>query len=258
MKKHTLFNNSKYTRWYYAIIEKRAITDRRQRGEVHHIIPKSLGGEDASENLVKLSGHDHAWCHWLLTKMTTGKDQTRMVYAFNMMSVYGDHMERQSSYAIVRAYERNRIEWSKTHSETMRKQFENGREAWNKGKKLEGEKYKKAGRSNEGRTLAPEVAEAKRLRQIGRTMSAESSQKKRDAMIGFVRGPMSDGHRKSISDGTKGKAKSAGHGDKVAAANRGVVSINLDGIEKKVKKDAVQDWLDKGWSLGGKKRLIKA
>lgn len=97
MNPHPIFNQSKYTRWYYAIIQKLAITDRRRKGEVHHILPRSLGGGDEPENLVKLTGHDHAWCHWLLTKMTTGEDRSKMIYAFNMMGVYGEHMERQSS-----------------------------------------------------------------------------------------------------------------------------------------------------------------
>lgn len=124
------FNNTKYTRWYYSIIQKRAILDKDIRGEIHHIIPRSLGGDDSSDNLVKLTGHDHAWCHWLLTKMTSGENRSKMIYAFNMMGVSGEHMERQSSYAIVRAYEKNRSEWSKNHSENMK-----GREPWNKGKK---------------------------------------------------------------------------------------------------------------------------
>ena len=216
MKKHNLFNDTKYTRWYWAIIQKRAITDRIRKGEVHHIIPKSLGGSDDPENLVKLSSHDHAWCHWLLTKMTVGEDRAKMIYAFNMMGVYGEHMNREKSYAIVRAYEKNRLEWSKTHSDTMKAQFVNGRKAWNKGLKLDDEKYKKGGRSNKGRVLAPEVAEAKRLRQIGRKMSTESSEKKRQSMTGFVRGPMSEEEKRKRSLANKGKKKPEGFSEKVA------------------------------------------
>lgn len=37
--------------------------------EIHHIIPKCLGGGDESENLVKLSARDHFIAHLLLAKM---------------------------------------------------------------------------------------------------------------------------------------------------------------------------------------------
>lgn len=250
MKSHSLFNQSKYTRWYYAIIQKRAITDRRRKGEIHHILPQSLGGGDEPENLVKLSGHDHAWCHWLLTKMTEGEDRAKMIYAFNMMGVFGEHMEREKSYAIVRAYEKNRLEWSKTHSDLMKEQFANGRIAWNKGLDMSDDPRCKGGRKNKGKKLAPEVAEAKRLRQIGRKQSAETREKRRQSMTGFVRGPQSEDHRRSISLSSKGHKKSASHGANVAAANIGRVIINKDGVEKRVKGEELQLWLESGWLKG--------
>lgn len=252
MNKHNLFNQSKYTRWYYAIIQKRAITDRRRRHEVHHIIPECLGGGDEPENLVRLSGHDHAWCHWLLTKMTQGEDRAKMVYAFNMMGVYGEHMEREKSWAIVRAYERNRIEWSKTHSATMK-----GKTPWNKGKKetrpevLEKMREGCAKRPPQSKEARERGAEKRR----GRKHSAESSKKKRLAMTGLVRGPMSEEEKRKRSDANKGLKKPEGHGANVAAANKGVVSINLNGVEKKVKRDTLDGWLSQGWSLGGRSRL---
>lgn len=249
------FIDNKYTRWYYAIIAKRAIKDWRRKGEVHHIIPRSLGGGDERYNLVKLSGHDHAWCHWLLTKMTEGEAKSKMCYAFNMMGVYGDHMERGMSYAIVRAYEKNRIEWSKNHSDKMKIQFENGREAWNKGKKLDSEKYGKGGRKNKGRVMDPSVGEATRIRQTGKKQSAETGEKKSKSMTGFIRGPMSEEEKLKRSVATKGVPKN--HGTKVAAANVGVVSINKDGKEKKVKRELLDTWLNDGWALGGRPRLTQ-
>jgi hypothetical protein len=245
----SIFLDNKYTRWYYAIIEKRAITERRLKGEVHHILPKSLGGDDDPQNLVKLSGHDHAWCHWLLTKMTEGEDRAKMIYAFNMMSVAGEHMKREKSYAIVRAYEKNRLEWSKTHSEKMR-----GKEPWNKGKKLDDEKYKKAGWKNKGRVRTQEAIDKCRLKVIGRKDTEETKLKKRESMLGFVRGPMSDEEKLKRSIALIGKAKPDGHGEKVAAAVLGNISINKDGKERKVKQHQLQEFLDDGWALGGRPR----
>ena len=265
MKPHPIFNQSKYTRWYYAIIQKRVVTDRRRRYETHHILPQSLGGSDEPENLVRLSGHDHAWCHWLLTKMTTGEDRSKMIYAFNMMGVSGEHMERQSSYAIVRAYERNRLEWSKTHSEVMRVQFANGRKIWNKDRKED--RPEVLARVKAAALARPALTPEKLTESVAKRVvsmkkngtnvrTQETRNKQRNAMLGLVRGPMSEDHKMEISR-TCRKPKKKGHGDRVAAANRGVISINLNGLEKKVKQDTLQSWLDLGWQLGGRPRKKK-
>jgi ribosomal protein L35 len=264
----TIFIDNKYTRWYHSIIKQRAIKDRRRKGEVHHIIPESFyknrtrsgpagwldGDPDSPDNLVKLNGHDHAWCHWLLTKMVERDTSAYhlMSLAFNMMGVYGDHMDRPKSYAIVRAYERNRAEAMKALSITLKKQYENGREVWNKGQKLDPEKYGKGGRKNKGRVHTAEENEAKRLRQLGKKQSVETSEKKRVAMTGFIRGPMSDDEKLKRSIATTGVPKN--HGAKVAAANVGVVSINKNGEEKKVKRELLDTWLNDGWALGGRPR----
>lgn len=254
---NSIFNESKYTRWYYAIIEKRAITDRRRQGEVHHIIPKSLGGSDDRKNLVKLSGHDHAWCHWLLTKMTEGENRAKMIYAFNMMGVYGEHMSREKSYAIVSAYEKNRLEWSKTHSEKMKGQFANGRTAWNKGLDMSDDSRCKGGRKNKGRVKTQEEIDKRVAKVIGRKDSAETIEKKRIAMTGLVRGPMSDKEKEKRRLANLGNKKPKGHGDNVAAAVLGNISINRDGKEKKIKQHQLQMFLDDGWVLGGRPRKKK-
>jgi len=253
----SIFNDSKYTRWYYAIIELRAIEDWRRRGEVHHIIPSSLGGSDDRSNLVKLTGHDHAWCHWLLTKMTEGDARAKMVYAFNMMGVAGDHMKRGMSYATVRAYEKNRVEWSKNHREKMKYQFENGRKSWNKGKKLEDEKYRVGGRKNKGKVHDRVVVEARAAKVVGTKQSAEASEKKRQKMLGFVRGPMSEAEKMKRSDANLGKTRTEDQCRNYSEAFRGNISINKDGVEKRVKDHQLQEFLDSGWSMGGRPRKKK-
>lgn len=76
-----MYNETKYTRWYYQLIEKRLKTVPDGYTEKHHIIPKSLGGPDDSNNLVELTAREHYICHWLLTKMTTGAHKSKMMYA---------------------------------------------------------------------------------------------------------------------------------------------------------------------------------
>lgn len=203
-----IFNESKYTRWYYAIIEKRRVDESHEQSEVHHIIPRSLGGTDEPNNLVRLSYHDHAWCHWLLTKMTSGNDLAKMRYAFNMMNVGGEHMGRVLDSKIVRAYAKNREELIKLHSEFMK-----GREPWNKGKKLEGEELEKQRERIKNRKKpSPEVMEAANKKRIekmsGRKQSEETREKRKKSMTGYVRGPMSEEEKLKRSLANKGKRKS--------------------------------------------------
>lgn len=82
-----MFNNSKYTRWYYQIIDRAQgrLLNNSIYTESHHIIPKSLGGTNKKTNLVLLSGREHFIVHWLLTKMVSGEFQQKMAYACKRM-----------------------------------------------------------------------------------------------------------------------------------------------------------------------------
>ena len=77
------FLPNKYTKWYNQIIYHRTANRAGGYTERHHIIPKSMGGTNHSDNLVALTAREHFVCHWLLTKMTIGQDRTKMLRAFN-------------------------------------------------------------------------------------------------------------------------------------------------------------------------------
>jgi hypothetical protein len=62
--------------------------------ENHHIIPKSLGGNDDADNLVFLTAREHFICHWLLTKFVDKNHKFKMAAAFNIMCV-GNTDERK-------------------------------------------------------------------------------------------------------------------------------------------------------------------
>lgn len=77
-----LFRESKYTKWYFQIIEKAKVSSIGGYTENHHIIPKSLGGINDKENIVKLSAKAHYVCHLLLVKMVSKPKHIRsMMYA---------------------------------------------------------------------------------------------------------------------------------------------------------------------------------
>ena len=75
-----------YSKAYNGIIAHRKANPVTGYSEKHHIIPKSMGGANHAENIVKLSAREHYICHLLLTKIyNTGEDHFKMVRAFLMM-----------------------------------------------------------------------------------------------------------------------------------------------------------------------------
>lgn len=76
-----LFINNKYTKWYNQMIKSAIENPPTGYTEKHHILPKSLGGEDTDENLVVLSARQHYVCHQLLVRMTKDDAQHKMAHA---------------------------------------------------------------------------------------------------------------------------------------------------------------------------------
>jgi hypothetical protein len=88
---------NKYTKWYFSLIEKRKSNVPTGYIELHHITPKSLGGQDENKNLVKLTAREHFICHLLLVKMFPigSSEYYKMSKAFGcMLWRSGDNQER--------------------------------------------------------------------------------------------------------------------------------------------------------------------
>jgi len=60
-----------YQKLYDKLIETRKTRELiKERGyEIHHIIPRCLGGTDEKDNLIKLTVREHFIAHWILTKI---------------------------------------------------------------------------------------------------------------------------------------------------------------------------------------------
>jgi hypothetical protein len=78
-----IFIDNKYKKWYFSIIynAQHRILPTDMYVEKHHIIPKSMGGDNTKLNLVQLTAREHYICHLLLIKITCGKDQYKMIHA---------------------------------------------------------------------------------------------------------------------------------------------------------------------------------
>lgn len=246
---------NKYTRYYTLLTDRAKGRTLTEYTEQHHIIPQSLGGSDDKENLVDLTAREHFICHWLLIKMTEGEDRSKMLYALNGMKAENKYQQRYSSAITSRVYERYRIEHAKTHSETMK-----GRTPVNKGKAMSAEQkalLRERAKANHasGKIYSPE-SQKKRLEKLkGYKHSDETKLKQSLAAKGKIKGPMSEEEKLKRSIKQKGIAKSESHADNIRKANLGNVSINKNGIEKKIKRDILDQYLQQGWQLGGRKRV---
>ena len=210
-----MFLTNKYTTMYYQIIN-----DARLRQpldtyhENHHIIPKSLGGSNLSENLVELTAREHFICHWLLTKMVDSMhDKWKMINALGyMLWAENDNQERYKVNS--RLYEKLKIRHSemkswaqigerngfygKKHSaeakETM-SQKAKGREPWNKGKPFKGAGMTGKRHSEETKKKLSQAKKSfrhseKSKKQVsdalkGIKRSAETKQKMRESKLGI-------------------------------------------------------------------------
>lgn len=81
--------NRIYLNEYFRIIENsiqnsiRKSKDRPGAVDIHHIIPRSMGGQDLYQNLVELTFADHVLVHFYLFKAFRNEE---MAYAFNLLS----------------------------------------------------------------------------------------------------------------------------------------------------------------------------
>lgn len=90
-----MFLDNKYTRWYYKIINRAKNRVLNEYTEIHHIIPKSLGGKNTKDNLIRLTAREHVICHTLLTKMTVRQCKAKMVFAlWTMVSMHNEYHQR--------------------------------------------------------------------------------------------------------------------------------------------------------------------
>lgn len=94
-----MYLDNKYTIVYNNIISRAKARVLDGYGENHHIIPKSLGGSNDKNNLVKLTAREHFICHLLLTKMVTGKAKRSMTFAVWSLTNL-DHSKVRGRYKV--------------------------------------------------------------------------------------------------------------------------------------------------------------
>lgn len=95
--------SQKYYTKYNQIIKHYKELDLKKSGEQytesHHILPKSMGGSDKKDNLVRVPARVHFLLHWMLYRIykTPG-----MAFAWNYMTMNNGHRQTSASYSYAR------------------------------------------------------------------------------------------------------------------------------------------------------------
>lgn len=204
---------NKYKLWYNSITERARNRVLESYTENHHILPRSLGGTDDRNNLVKLTAREHFICHWLLTKMHTGESRAKMIYALNGMKRSNDFAQRYETKITARVYEKLKKEFAEVHSSTMK-----GKAPPNKGRTMSEEQKAKirATKTANPYKWDPEKLAKRVATQTGTKRSQETKDKIRAALKGKTKGPMSDEEKLKRSIALLGKSKRNGHGDRIS------------------------------------------
>lgn len=198
-----LFIENKYTIWYNKIINSSKI---RQLPidvytERHHIIPKSFGGSNDSSNIAILTAREHFVCHLLLVKMTSNKEQIKMIHAsWRMVCPSNRHQPRHKTTS--RLYQKIREDYimvvknRKMTDETKQKL----REA-NIGKKHSAVSKEKMSKSRVGITLDAQfgIELAEKIREK-RSISLKGKNAGKTPRLGAK---LSEESKKKISDKAK-------------------------------------------------------
>lgn len=191
-----LFIDNKYTRWYYNIIAdaQARILPLDVYTEKHHIVPKSLGGNNSKENLVKLTAKEHFICHRLLPKITSGPDRNKMIYALYCITHIRNKGQTLRHIPNSNLFRKIKEDWQLSIK---------GRVAHNKGKPMSDEQKEKLRAANLGKTYtrSDEYLQKQSLAQLGKskgkgrisnrkgiTMSEEQKQKIRETLLKRYRG----------------------------------------------------------------------
>jgi len=193
---------NKYASTYFRLIEKARAEGRSGYAERHHILPRSLGGSDDENNVVRLSAREHFICHLLLTKMTVGSDLRKMQFALACMMM-GDGRRYVPSGRIFDIVRQARVE-----AQT--------------GKRVSDETRKKMSVALKGKPQPESVKVAQRLRRTGVPLSESHRQAVSAGLTGTKRGPYSEEHKEAIRNGLLGLERGAmteEHKAKISKAN---------------------------------------
>ena len=107
-----MFKDSAWTYRYFKLISharKRTLTN--GYSEMHHVIPKCMGGNNDSTNLVKLTAREHLVAHKILVRCCKTEFHRKLLFALWAMAVLKNKHTNQRAYLTSREYSKLREEY---------------------------------------------------------------------------------------------------------------------------------------------------
>lgn len=239
-----MFIESKYTNWYYRIIENAKLRACRREdanrilgySERHHIIPKCMGGKSNSENLVYLSAREHFVCHLLLIKCVHRDFVRKMKFAlgkFIQESNLQDRKFTSRQYDIIRKSISEARRGFKHTEETIKKISEGhkGQIPWNKGLSL-------PPISEEHKEKLSSLYAGKTFEERYGDIAIEIKEKISNSKLGKPSGMLGKVHTEETKEKMR-KSKPDDFGKKISEARIGIV-FSLEHLEN-IKKANVEN-----------------
>lgn len=261
-----------YKRIHDQIIERAKNRVLEGYSEKHHIIPKCIGGNDDKSNLVRLTAREHFIIHKLLCEIYP--NERGLIYAAWMMTSTNNSKNR--TYIICsREYERLRENFSKYHSETIKgennpfygklhtAETKTKISQTKKNANLTGKKSHFYGKTHSEKTkrILSELGKTRIGNNnpfYGKTHSTEFKEylsllaKERSGVNSYWYGKeRSDETKKKLSNANKGKSMSESAKEKLKGRK---CIYDMNGQNKCVKEEELDNYLAKGWTLGRYKK----
>jgi hypothetical protein len=194
---------NKYEKWYNQIIAS-GKSNRLVGHELHHILPKSLGGADDTSNLIYITAREHFICHWLLTKIyPTGEEHWKMLNALRMMRAENPNQTRYNTKITSRVYAKLKEEYSVLQSNRYKG---SGNGMYGKNQSIEAKQ--KIGKANSGdRNGAKQTLARKKITEskLGKTRDSFNSEWKENLSQNHK--SKKPGFNGALSDATKQKMR---------------------------------------------------
>jgi hypothetical protein len=225
-----MYLQNKYTTWYNNIIAtaKSRVLSKEIYTESHHIIPRSLGGDNHPSNLVKLTAREHRLAHILLPQMTIDPNHTKSMWYAAWMILRTKNKDQSRTISKGKAYELTKIKIAEFSSqlhkgkivsaETRAKQSAKakGRVSPNKDRPMSEEQKQKLSVAHKGKSIAPETV-AKILETRKNYKHSEETKQKISAGNKGKQVIISEETKQKISIALKGRPN----------ANKGKPAFNL-------------------------------
>jgi len=229
-----MYLDNKYTKCYYSIIDRARSRElsKETYKEIHHIIPKCLGGGNNKNNLVSLTAQEHRLVHILLPKMLEDIDHINKMWyaAWMVLRVENSNQIRHVSKG--KFYEIAKLNFSQAMSirhagkivsaETRQKMSaaRKGKPSPNKGKSMSDKQKLKLSESHKGKVVAQSTVDKILESRKGYKHSEETKQKISKGNKGKSMPAKTDAQKKDMSNKMKGRVMSNETKQRMSAARK--------------------------------------